>query len=125
MAVDPAGRHLIIEVTGRDAVRLVRVPIAGGADEEIAVSRDRRLIADLSPSAVGPDGRIVVRVVAADSWFWPAAILDPRSGALTEIPGARDRDMDRPAWSPDGRLVSLALPMRSSLWRFRPVAGPW
>jgi hypothetical protein len=95
VAVDPTGQSLIVEVTAREAVRLVRVPIAGGAEEPMSWSSNLRLISQLSPSAVGPDGRIAVRVVSNDSWFWPAPILDPRSGALTQIPGVQDLDMPR------------------------------
>ena len=123
VAVDPTGQSLIIEVTTRDAVRLVRVPIAGGAEQAIPVPSDLRLYTDLSSSAVAPDGRIAVRMVPKDSWFWPAAILDPRSGAITQLPGVRDLDMPAPAWGPDGRLVSLAQPERSALWRFRAIGG--
>ena len=53
--------------------------------------------------------------------FGAAAILDPRSGELSQVPGASDLDMVKAGWGRDGRLVSLALPERSSLWRFRQV----
>ena len=119
LAVDPAGQSLIVEVTTRDAVRLVRVPIAGGAETPVPWTSDLRLIESLSPGAVAEDGRIAVRVVSKDNWFWPAAILDPRTGALTQIPALHDFDMPFPAWDRDGRLVSLALPWKSALWRFR------
>jgi hypothetical protein len=101
----------------------VRVSVAGGAEEAIPRSGNYRLIASLSPSAVAPDGRIAVRVVSGDNWFWPAAILDPRTGVLTPLPSVQDLDMPRPAWGADGRLVSLALPWKSALWRFRPVTA--
>jgi hypothetical protein len=31
--------------------------------------------------------------------------------------------MNHASWAPDGRLFSVALPERSSLWRFRPVSS--
>ena len=120
---DPTGQSLIIELTTRDAVRLVRVPVGGGEEQAIPTPSGVRLFTELSPSAVAPDGRIAVRIVAADSWFWPAAILDPRTGGLTQLPGVRDLDMVKAAWGADGRLVSVVLPVRSSLWRFRPVTA--
>ena len=123
VAVDPTDQSLVIEVTTRDAVRLVRVPAGGGAEQAIPMPSGVRLFTDLSPSAVALDGRIAVRIVPKDSWFWPAAVLDPRSGGLTQLPGVRDLDMPKPAWGADGRLVSLAQPERSSLWRFRPVTA--
>jgi hypothetical protein len=123
VAVDPSDHSLIIEVTTKDGVRLVRVPPSGGAEQPISMPNGLRLIADLSSGAVAPDGRIAVRYAPKDNWFWPTAILDPRSGKLTELPGVRDLDMNHASWASDGRLVSVALPERSALWRFRPVSS--
>jgi len=120
VAADPDGRSLIIQIAARDAVRLVRLPVGGGDATPIEWQGDPIFI-DLSPSAVAPDGRIAVRVVPKDSWFWPTAILDPRRGVLSPIPGVREIDMLSAAWTSDGRVVAFAVPFRSSLWRFQPA----
>jgi hypothetical protein len=39
---------------------------------------DLPIVNFIVPNAVGADGRFVVRV--AHNWFWPAAVLDPRTG---------------------------------------------
>jgi hypothetical protein len=70
-------------------------------------------------NAVHPDGRIAVRVAPLDSWFWTAAILDPRTGEM-EPAFDLEADTEAPGWDDEGRLVTSALFFRSSLWRFRP-----
>jgi hypothetical protein len=59
-------------------------------------------------------------VTPIDSWFWPAAIFDPETGRVVRVPGGDQADMLSPAWANDGRLVTLALRVQGSLWRFRP-----
>src|SRR5262249_52803000 len=73
----------------------------------------------LAPGAIGLDGRIAVQVSPLDSWFWPAAILDPRTGEM-ELAPTVEADMFSPGWGSEGRLVTSALFFRSSLWRFHP-----
>jgi hypothetical protein len=80
---------------------------------------DSRITGDLYPNASGPDGRIIVRTVPRDSWFWPAAFLDPRTGQLEPVWLGIDPDMYG-GWTPEGRVVAGALFTYSSLWRFTP-----
>ena len=65
------------------------------------------------------DGRIAIAVAPADSWFWPAAILDPTTGEM-ELTPERYMDMPTPGWDAEGNLVTSAQSFRASLWRFRP-----
>jgi hypothetical protein len=71
---------------------------------------------------VGVDGRIVVQVAPPSSWFWPAAILDPKTGKLDVLPPGVSYDM-RGGWSSDGHVVYYSLGLESTLWRFRPVTA--
>jgi len=80
---------------------------------------DSRITGDLYPNASGPDGRIIVRTAPRDSWFWPAAFLDPRTGQLEPVWPGIDADMYG-GWTPEGRVVAGALFTYSSLWRFTP-----
>jgi dipeptidyl aminopeptidase/acylaminoacyl peptidase len=123
IAIDSLDESVIIESFTNDGVKLVRLAQAGGAEKAIPMPSGLKLLHDFSSGAVASDGRIAVQLAPKDSWFWPAAILDPRSGKITQLPVLREFDMPYPAWGPDGRLVSLALPFRSALWRFSPVAG--
>ena len=123
LAIDPVDQSLIIESFTNDGVKLVRFPRVGGAEQPIPMPSGVRLLHDFSSAAVSSDGRIAIQWAPKDSWFWPSAILDPRSGKILELPVAHEFDMPYPGWGPDGRLVSLALPIRSALWRFSPIAG--
>lgn len=99
--------------------------MSGGREQPIPIAGDLRLTQDrLSPSAIAADGRIAVRVGWKDSWFWPAAVLDPRTGEVTPISKSIDLDMMSPGWTPDGRIVALGLPTQSTMWRFRPQTRP-
>jgi hypothetical protein len=120
VAVDPAGKYLVVQLSEGPAVRLVRMPLSGGPEEEIPIAGPYRLAPfyNLGPSAVAQDGRLAVRVTSQDSWFWPAAILNPVTGRLDLIAGGRE-DMYAPGWESTGRLITMSVGVRSQLWRFR------
>lgn len=121
VAVDPRGRELLISLNEPAGVRLIRVPISGGSEQAVPLPGDLSLsTTPLGGNAIGQDGRIAVRVTPIDSWFWPAAILDPATGRVVRVPGGNEADMLSPGWAKDGRLVTLALRVQGSLWRFRP-----
>jgi serine/threonine protein kinase len=121
VAVDPHGQYLIVTIGATDERRLIRVQLTGDQEQPIPVSDDFRIaVDDLSPNAISPDGRIAVSVGSKDSWFWPAGILDPRTGTVAPIGSGLDMDMMTPSWAPDGRLVTTGLLTSASLWRFRP-----
>ena len=123
IAVDPNGRDLIILRTQTAGSRLVRVPVAGGAEQPVLLPQGTALGPEFGSNSVGPDGRIALRLTPKDNWFWPAAIFDPRSFRLTMIPGGDAADLQSPGWDSEGRLVMSSWLMRSSLWRFSPIAG--
>jgi hypothetical protein len=124
VAVDPAGRYLLVQVADARQVRLVHVPLDGTSESEVAIRGEYRLPAGiyLSSNAIGRDGRIIVEVIPPASWFWPAAILDPKTGSVTVLPPGSTADM-RGGWSPDGRIVYFTQDIQSELWRFRPPAA--
>jgi eukaryotic-like serine/threonine-protein kinase len=122
VAPDPHGKYLVIQLVGRGGNQLLRVSLDGSAAQEIPV-RSSLPIADnfLAPNAVGPAGRIAVEIGPPSLWYWPPAILDPRTGTLTVPPGF---GYDGYAgWSPDGRFVATSYGLQSTMWRFRPITG--
>jgi tRNA A-37 threonylcarbamoyl transferase component Bud32 len=122
VATDPGGRYLVTQVIGSDGVRLLHVPLDGGAAHQIPVHGDTPVsINQLAPNAVATDGRIVVEVVSKGSWFWPAAILDPVTGKLSIVPPGLSYDMILGGWDTEGHVVATALGLECGLWRFRPV----
>jgi len=121
VAVDSDGRSLVVEFIDKTTVRLFRVPLAGGPEVEIEIQGDLRLAPGfMAPNAIGPDGRIALTVISPASWYWPMAILDPRTGKLEILPPGLAYDMYG-GWDSQGRIVYYAQGQESSLWRFRPV----
>ena len=120
----PLGRYLVVELVDKTTVRLFRVPLDGGPEGEIVVHGDLRPAPGgfLAPNAIGSDGRIALTVVSPASWFWPVAILDPRTGRLEVVPPGLDYDMYG-GWDNQGRVVYYTQGQESSLWRFRPVTS--
>jgi hypothetical protein len=121
VTTDPRGRELIVQQVEKDSNRLVRVPLAGGAESTIPLQGELHLTwAPLSSRAVGKDGRIVLTVSAKDSWFWQTAILDPETGRIEKVPALQEADTYIPCWTADGRILAVAVPIRAAIWRFRP-----
>lgn len=124
VAADPNGKDLIVQVIGKDAIRLVRVPVSGGAGQPIPVHSDFRLTtSDLSPQAVGKDGRVVISIAAVDTWNYRAGVLDPRSGKISRVRLNFSGDVLAPGWLKDGRILATGNPSSMTLWRFHPTSS--
>jgi len=124
VAVSPQGQDLIIKLSEKDGVRLVRLPASGGQEQPIPYRSQFRLTANaLAPNAVGRDGRILLEVTSADSWFFSVGVLDPRTGRLDKVPVNYDGDIFMPGWTADGRIAAMGMAMRANLWRFRRSAA--
>jgi hypothetical protein len=124
VAVDPRTGDLVVKLDEQESMRLLRVPPAGGTEVEIPIRSALRLVAQpLAPGSVGRDGRILVPAASQDSWFWQAAVLDPKTGRLEKIPIQGQADFHFLTWGSDGRVVGFALGVRSTLWRFRPESA--
>jgi hypothetical protein len=120
----PDGRELIVKLNEKDGSRLVRIPAAGGEPRPIPFGGDLRLTSTApGATAIAGDGRILVQVASADSWFWHAAVLDAVSGRTTAIPVNYEGDLFFPGWDRQGRVLALGIGIKGSIWRFRPE-GP-
>ena len=122
--LDPYRQELLVRLNEKEGVRYVRVPLAGGPEVPVPVENGVRLVSGLSapgPNAVVKDGRIAVQVAIGASWFWPAGLLDPRTGRVQVLQIGYPADMPGPSWTPDGKIVMIAEPLRSSLWKFQPA----
>jgi Tol biopolymer transport system component len=119
VTLDPYRQELVVRLTEKEGVRLVRQPIAGGAESEILVQGNVRVAPWLLyPNAVGKDGRILAAVVSPASWFWPVGLIDPKTGRVQVIQLDNYADLSG-GWGPDGNLVVVAKTLRVNLWRFR------
>ena len=123
MAVDPNGRTLVIKLDGASGGRLFRVSTVGGPVEEIPVPREWSLApVSIGQSAVAKDGRILIPVSPADSWFYRLALLNPQGGQGAVIPVSYSGDTIAGGWTSDGRIVAAGLPLKGQIWHFSRVA---
>jgi hypothetical protein len=123
VTLDPTGQEFIVRISDKNGTHLVRAPVAGGPDVPIALPMELRAAPImLHANAVGRDGRVLAQVTSPASWFWRAALIDPRTGRAHVIPVGYDADVDG-GWTPDGKLLLDAAALRVSLWRFRPDAA--
>ena len=122
VAVDPAGRYLVVEANSADRVHLFRFPLDGAAEEEIPVRGPIFLSPEaITPNTIAADGRILVSAVSPAWWHWAAALLDPGTGSLELLPFSHDHDIAT-AWAADGTIVAIGNGLAGSLWRFRPAS---
>jgi hypothetical protein len=120
-AVDPAGKYLYI-IRSQTAPRpLVRIPLAGGPAETLAIP-PQYTISDspLSPNAVDASGRVVFEVDSPDSWFEQIAMIDPARKTFVVIPTGFSGDIWHPSWEGDGRIVAVGNGLESTIWRYQP-----
>jgi hypothetical protein len=120
VAFDSRHQDLVVQLNEKDAIRLGRMPAAGGTLQPIPINSEIRIANILGPNAVRADGQIVVQTAFKDSWFWGAAVLNPESGTLRRIPLRYDADLNFPSWNHKNQIISGAALMRASIWRFRP-----
>jgi hypothetical protein len=125
VAADPNGKDLIVQLNEKEGVRLTRVAVSGGEEEQpIPFQSALKLTTvTISPRAVGKDGRMLLSISTPDSWFYGMGILDPRSGKLDRIPMNFAGDLLAPGWLDDGRVLTSGWPNKSGIWRFTPSSG--
>jgi|HubBroStandDraft_6_1064221.scaffolds.fasta_scaffold60881_1 serine/threonine protein kinase len=120
-AVDATGQFLYVKRNEKGIIKLFRTSLAGSDAQELLMPSEYHLaIPALSPSAIDSKGRILLTVISAHSYYYHAAIFDPRTKDL-RLPLDFDGDVSAPAWLPDGRIGAAAQRYTSSLWRYRQV----
>lgn len=120
-AIDPRGKYLYIIRTQTAPRPLVRMPLAGGPVEALAVPPPYTISdSSLSANAVDTSGRVVFEVDSPDSWFEQIAMIDPVRKSFNVIPTGFSGDIWHPAWQPDGRIAAVGDGLESTLWRYRP-----
>jgi hypothetical protein len=121
MLVEPSGESLLVQLTEPSRSRLVRVPLNGGADRDVAVTGLRLPGYPLSAAMMNKDGRMLTPVVTDSAWAYPPGLLDLASGELKAIASDFAGDYHAMAWMPDGRILAWALPTRRDLWKLAPA----
>ena len=116
VTVDIATQSLVVFVQQPGNSRLIRIPLTGGPEQDIAGSF--RIAAGLDPGSLH-NGRLV-SPLAAPYWYWPPGIFDLATGTSQRIPLDYAQDFHHMAWTPDGKVMAVAVGFRGSIWKFTP-----
>jgi hypothetical protein len=118
ITMDAASNSLIAEVVEPPNTRLVRLPLDGGPTQEIPPASPFHLGWKIDPGSVR-NGRLVAPL-GTPYWYWPPGIIDLATGKSARIPLEFKSDFHHMSWTPDGRVMGLALPWHSTIWKFTP-----
>jgi dipeptidyl aminopeptidase/acylaminoacyl peptidase len=117
------GRILILTEDQESRPSFVSVSADGGGTKEIHLDSSQSLApVSVGSRALNPDGKMLINISPSDSWFYRVAVLDLATGRIKSIPVTYPGDTMSANWTTDGRVLSVGLPLRSHIWRFRMVA---
>ena len=116
VTVDVATQSLVVFLQQPGKTRLVRIPLGGGAEQEIPATF--RLGGLVDPGSIR-NGRLV-SPLAGPYWYWPPGIYDLAKGTSERIPLDYTEDFHHMAWSPDGKIMAVAAGFHGSIWKFTP-----
>jgi len=116
VSVEPGGQSLLVEVKEAPNTKLVRVPLNGGAEQEIPVPGPLTLGYVIDNAGVR-NGRLLAPG-SGPTWYWPPAMFDLATGKSTRIPLEYVSDFHHMSWTPDGKVMACALLWRSNMWKF-------
>ena len=120
VAVDPRSGDLIVKVDEWAQSKLMRSSPSVGVPRPapwLGVPKLSQML--LVPASVR-DGKLLVQVERPDDWFWRLAVLDIATGRVTPIPVPYEGDLGLATWTSDGSVVAAGMPLRTTIWRFRP-----
>jgi len=124
VTLDPEGKYLYVKRARKGVMGMIRIPVAGGGEEELPVSAEYHVAyPGLSPAAVDAGGRILVSVASNHAFYYQTAILDPAAKSFTLVPMVIDGDAAPAGWAPDGRILARGKRYLSSLWRYQRSKG--
>jgi hypothetical protein len=118
-AADPDGLSLLVQVREAPKTRLVRVPLAGGAPQELPLNGPFHLtFHPVNSAAISREGRLLVPLTSLDSWFFVPGMIDLTTGRMTRIAVDHFGDYHSMAWMPNGEPVAVVTAFHSSIWKF-------
>jgi hypothetical protein len=116
VTVEPGGQSLVVELRGSPYTRLIRVPLNGGAQQDIPLPGPLRL--GYVIDNLGIRNGLLVAPASGPTWYWPPAIFDLGTGKSKRIPIELVIDFHHMAWTPDGKVIGGAQYWRSNMWKF-------
>lgn len=123
VSADPNGKFLVIMQNVQSKPVLIRVSTGTGKTEQIHLEAGRSLApVPAGARAINRQGKMLITISPPDSWFYRVAVLDLGTGKVTPVKVDYAGDTLSGNWTADGRAISVGLPLRSHIWRFRPAS---
>jgi Tol biopolymer transport system component len=123
VGVVPDGRDLVVARTQASSPVLVKVPATGGQEIKIPLENGQSIApVPIGARSINDKGKMVIAVSPSNSWFYRVVVLDLATGRVTLVKVAYVGDTLCANWAPDGRVLSIGLPLKSHVWRFRMAA---
>ena len=114
VTVDAATQSLVVQMLEPPNTRLIRVPLDGGPEHEIAGTF--HLGNSIDPGSIR-DGKLVAPI-GSPYWYAPPGIVDLATGQSARIPLDYTGDFHHMAWTADGRVMGVAAGWRATVWKF-------
>jgi eukaryotic-like serine/threonine-protein kinase len=123
VSVDPNGRELVITKNVVSNPSLTRVFLDGGKVQEVHLEGNQSMApVPTGARAINRQGKMLITISPSDSWFYRVAVLNLGTGQIDPIKIAYPGDTLSANWTADGRVISVGLPLKSHVWRFRPAS---
>ena len=119
VAIDPGGQYLIVQLAEKDSLRLVRVPLQGGAQQPLSFP-SVRIVGFINSNAVRADGAIIKPGASTDSYPWHPTVLFPGTGKAQRIPLPSFLDIFSTGWTAEGQIVAFGQQLNATIWHLRP-----
>ncbi len=120
VGIDPIGKYLLVQLVESTKIRLVRIPLEGGLEQEIPLSGPYRLTSvPIGSGMISKDGRLIAPLGSPDSWFLSPGIVDLVAGRMTRIRVDPFFDYTFMALGPGGQVTAIAMGLKSTLWKFQ------
>ncbi len=121
VTIDPEGKFLVAITDLAARLQVYKIPLDGGAASEIVLQGDLRPTQFLGPHGVSRDGRLLIPLASAESWYYLPGVIELSTGRASLIPTDSPGDYRSMNWTPDGQIMAIAAPFRSSIWKFSPA----
>jgi eukaryotic-like serine/threonine-protein kinase len=118
VAVEAGGTSLVVESLEPNGVKLLRVPLNGGPEQELPLTGEFQPAYGIDNGGVR--NGLLISPGSSSYWFWPPVIFDLKTGKSTRVPLDYTTDFHHMSWTPDGKIVASAASWHSQLWRFLP-----
>ena len=119
LAIEPGGAYLYVKQVTKNPSVLVRLPLNGGAVENIPMPAGIRMSPDtLSPLAVDAKGRLLFEIATPDSFFFSTGLYDPATKTVKQVPVRFEGDLWQQSWLPDGSIMSGGARFASAIWKY-------